>query len=133
MNNVLIDSSVWIHYFRQSDSTIGRQVDLLLDEDRVALCGMVELEILQGIRGKERNKIQGLFGALHFIDTERHDFIFAGLMLNQLRTKGIIIPSSDCLVAAQCIHHRLPLYTLDNDFKHIHSLTSLSLLEFSQP
>src|SRR5438128_1818666 len=122
MNKVLIDSSVWINYFRKGKSTVVEPVNLLLDEDRAALCGMVELEILQGLRGKEHIKIQDLFQALHFIESTREDYVAAGMMLNQLRSKGISIPSSDCLIAAQCIRCDLPLFTLDNDFKNIHAL-----------
>lgn len=66
--------------------------------------------------------VQDLFKALHYIEAMREDFIAAGLMLNQLRTKGITIPASDCLVATQCIREDCSIFTLDNDFKHIHKL-----------
>ncbi len=122
MNKVLIDSSVWIDYLRKGRSSVVEPVDLLLDEDRAALWGMIELEIFQGIRGNEHPKIQDLFQALYFIESKREDYITAGLMLNQLRVKGVTIPSSDCLIAAQCIRCDIPLFTLDNDFKQIHSL-----------
>ena len=126
MNKILIDSSVWIDYFKRS-SAVAEHVNSLLDEDRVALCGMVELEILQGMRGKEHVMIQDLFQALHYIETDRQDFISAGLTLGQLRGKGITIPSSDCLIAALCIRHHLILFTLDNDFKHIPTLKRYSM------
>lgn len=122
VQKVLIDSSVWIDYFRKGKSKVEEQVNLLLDEDRVALCGMVELEILQGLRGNEQAIIQDLFSVLHYVDAQRSDFINAGLILNDLRKNGITIPSSDCLIAAQCIHHKLILFTLDNDFKHVRHL-----------
>jgi predicted nucleic acid-binding protein len=83
---------------------------------------MIELEILQGLRSKEQDLIQDLLRVLHFIDAPREDFITAGLMLKQLRTKGITIPSSDCLIAAQCIRKNIPLFTLDNDVKQIPTL-----------
>src|SRR5579862_9033771 len=98
MENVLIDSSVWIHYFRQDKSPIVEHVNVLLDQDRVVLCGIVELEILQGLRAKESARIQELFEALSYIDTERDDFIAAGKMLNQLRSKGVTMAASDCLI-----------------------------------
>lgn len=119
---VLIDSSVWIDYFRKGKSKVEEQVNLLLDENRIVLCGMVELEILQGLRGNEQVIIQDLFSVLHYVNTERSDFVNAGLILNDLRKKGITIPSSDCLIAAQCLHHKLPLFTLDKDFKQVRNL-----------
>ena len=126
-NFVLVDSSIWINFFKQNSTTIAEHVNLLLDEDKVALCGMVELEILQGIRGKEQTKIQDLFLALHFIEATQQDFIAAGLMLNQLRGKGVTISSSDCLIAAQCLRCNLQIFTLDSDFKHIHTLKKYTI------
>jgi hypothetical protein len=126
MNKILIDSSVWIDYFRKKNSTVAPFVNLLLDQDRVALCGMVELEILQGLRGKEQRLVQDLFQELYFLEAQRDDFVSAGLLLNQLRSKGITIPSSDCLIAAQCIRHGFALYTLDHDFDYIQALKRYS-------
>ncbi len=66
MADILVDSSVWIEYFRSGQGKIFDQLDQLLDEDRVVLCGFVELEIIQGIRLKERDLIEGLFKALPY-------------------------------------------------------------------
>ncbi len=43
MNNFLIDSSVWIEYFRAGKEDVFDHVDTLLDQDRIVLCGIVEL------------------------------------------------------------------------------------------
>lgn len=122
MEKVLIDSSVWIDYFRGRNIEVAREVDQLLDEDRVALCGMVELEILQGLRDKERQKVKDLFAVLHFVEAERDDFIVAGECLSSLRQKGITIPASDCLIAMQCHRRDILLFSLDSDFDHIAEL-----------
>lgn len=122
MSKVLIDSSVWISYFRGSDAEIAREVDQLLDEDRAALCGMVELEILQGLRDKERQQVKDLFQVLYFIEAERDDFIVAGERLNALRQTGITIPASDCLIAMQCHRRNFALFSLDSDFDHMPEL-----------
>ncbi len=58
MADIHVDSSVWIEYFRSGQEKIFDQLDQLLDEDRVVLCGFVELEIIQGIRLKERDLIE---------------------------------------------------------------------------
>jgi len=117
---------VWINYFRPGKSLVAAEVNTLLNEDRVVLCGMVELEILQGLRGKEQNIVKDLFKVLHYIETTREDFISAGTILNQLRQKGITIPASDCLIATQCMKADYSLYTLDNDFKKIPTLKRYS-------
>ncbi len=122
MNKVLIDSSIWIHYFRNGTGEVFDQVDRLLDEDQVVLCGMVELEIIQGVRPKERSMIKSLFAALPFENSERLDFQYAGELLNQLRKKGTTIPSSDCLIASLCLRRGLSLFHHDKHFKTIPNL-----------
>lgn len=119
MDKVLIDSSVWIQYFRNGQGDIFDNVDILLDKDCIVLCGMVELEIIQGIRYKERNTIYRLFEALPYVDTERTDFLKAGEILNKLRHKGVTIPSSDCIIASLCLRRDLSLFHLDKHFNHI--------------
>ena len=125
---VLVDFSVWVSYFRTNDSPVAEAIDRLLDEDRVALCGMVELEILQGVREKEQANIQDLFQILYFIESKREDYVAAGRLLNQLRVKGITIPSSDCLIASQCLRCDFLLFTLDQDFRQIRALKNYTVL-----
>jgi len=105
MQNVLIDSSVWIKYFRRGESVVAEAVDSLLDAGRVVLCGMVELEIIQGLRQHERQLVESLFQALPYIETTRQDFIAAGNRLAELRQTGITIPAADGLIATLCIRH----------------------------
>ena len=115
----MVDSSVWIEYFRKGRGAVFDAVDALLDEDRAILCGMVELEIIQGLRPRERRLVIDLFSALPYLETERRDYVAAGERLGELRRRGITIPSSDCLIGALCLRHDLSLLTLDRHFEHL--------------
>ena len=123
MKNVLIDSSVWINYFRRGESVLAAAVDELLDAGRVVLCGMVELEIIQGLRQHERQLVESLFQALPYVETTRQDFIAAGNRLAELRQTGITIPAADGLIATLYIRHQLMLFSLDNHFDYLSNLT----------
>lgn len=122
MTDVLVDSSAWIDYFRHADSPIGEAINRLLDEDRLVLCGIVELELLQGVRPHERRTLAGLFQVLRYVETERRDFVAAGERLATLRRKGITIPATDGLIAALAIRHRFQLLAIDAHFEHIPEL-----------
>lgn len=122
MNKVIVDTSVWIDYFRKDRGKFADEMSHLLDNDRVALTGIIELEILQGLRHKEAEFVKPLLQSLHYIDTERKDFIEAGLKLYELRQKGVTIPPSDCLIATQCKHNDMPIFTLDSDFDHFRDI-----------
>ncbi len=129
MNDALVDTSVWIDYFRHKKSAIGDVFDILLANDRVLTCGIVEMEIFHGLRTNETFQIQAVFGSIRYIDMRREDFIAAGKLWQSLRKKGKTIPSTDCLIAQICIGRNLPLLALDSHFDGIEGLKHLDLHE----
>lgn len=125
--NVLADTNVWIAYFRGERATaqerpVAEVLDQLIVADRVVLCGVVEMELYQGVRENERDLLEAQFVALTFVDTEREDFRRAGEVLRTLRRQGITIPSSDALIATLCLRHDLILLENDSHFAHIEGL-----------
>lgn len=116
---VLVDSSAWIEYLRLGRGPVSDVVDRLLQEDRVLLCGMVELEIFQGLRPQERERVAGLFSALPYIETERRDYVAAGKRAGELRRRGVTIPGADSLIGELCLRHDLRLLTLDKHFDNL--------------
>lgn len=127
MAEVMVDSSAWIDYFRHAEGAVGDCISRLLDEDRIALCGMVELELLQGVRPHERRSLRDLLGALSYIETERRDFIAAGERLAALRREGVTIPASDGLIATLCVRHRLQLLAIDAHFDRLPEVDRLEV------
>ncbi len=119
MADVLVDSSAWIDYLRSGSGKTSEAVDQLLVEDRAILCGIVEMELLQGARPHEREELMDLLQALAYVETEREDFIAAGNRMAELRRVGVTIPNSDCLIGVLCARHRLKLLTLDTHFDHL--------------
>lgn len=115
----MIDSSAWIEYFRRGRGAASDAVDELLREDRALLCGMVELEIIWGLRSGERSRVSELFTALPYLEAERMDYVAAGELGGELRRRGITIPNADCLIGALCLRHGFSLLTLDRHFEHL--------------
>lgn len=118
MTLVMVDTSVWIEFFRKGEEKVSVSLDSLLEQDE-ALCGIVELELLRGVRQGERKRLGSILDALHHFDTTREDFIKAGERLNDLRQKGIAIPSTDAIIAMICVRNNLPIFTLDSHFDHL--------------
>lgn len=127
MADVLVDSSAWIEFFRRAEGAVGDAILELLDGDRVVLCGMVELELLQGVRPGEHRELAQLFKALGYVETERQDFVDAGNRLAALRRKGVTIPTSDGLIASLCIRHHLHLLAVDAHFDHFPEMQRLQV------
>lgn len=120
--DVLVDTSAWVEALRDMDSRLKEAVDRLLDEERIVFCGIVELELLHGLRAEERNRCLPLFDVLPHVEAERQDWRAAGELLAGLRSRGIRIPATDALIAALCLRHELMLLTLDKHFHHISDL-----------
>jgi len=125
MADVMVDSSAWVAYFRPGSESLSDLIIQLLDQERIAICGMVELELLQGARPDERKELRSLFQALSFIETQRSDFIAAGDRLAALRRKGITIPAADGLIATLCAKHRLKLLAIDKHFDYLPEIARL--------
>ncbi|AYO31344.1 PIN domain-containing protein [Biomaibacter acetigenes] len=119
---VLIDTSIWIEYFR-GNSEITNIVDLLIDEDRAVIVGPVISELIQGV--KDKTKAEELITnikALPYIDIRKSDWIDIGLFSFRLRKKGLTIPFTDTIIAAVAIKYHLSMYSIDKHFDYIEEL-----------
>jgi predicted nucleic acid-binding protein len=114
MKDYLIDSSVWIDYFRNANPTMANFVDNLIDENRVYINGIILTELLSGARSqKEVNTLTSTLNGLHFTESNRSRFEKAGLIGYRLKRLGVSVPLSDVLIACDCLEENLML--LDND------------------
>lgn len=127
MAKVLVDTNVWIDFFRgERASPEGQQVaevlDTLLVHDRVLTCGIVETELYQGVRDDEREILEAHLDALDFLETDRRDYRDAGHILRGLRKEGKSIPTPDGLIAALALRYDLMLLERDGHFGDIPAL-----------
>lgn len=126
---VVVDTSVWIDFFRNpADNSNGRLEELVRGRNRAAICGIILQEILQGIREQksfELSRQRLLF--LPFLEADREVHLLAATIYRDLRKKGITVPSTDAAIAAVTIHHGFPLFTRDEHFSEIARHSSLKL------
>jgi len=126
LNLVLADSSAWIHYLRSGEGVLSTFLERLLDENRVALCGIVLTEVRQGLRAHEQGEVVDLFETLPYLETTRGDYERAGVLLAGLQRQGITIPAADGVIAALCLEHDLELLEFDKHFDHIEGLVRVA-------
>jgi predicted nucleic acid-binding protein len=127
MANVLVDTSAWVEYFRKGEGPAAVHLDHLLEERQAALCGVVEMELLQGARSEEKNMLQDLLAALPYVEADRADYQTAGELLAGLRAKGLRVPATDALIAALCLRRSINLLTLDKHFDLIHQVKKIKI------
>lgn len=132
MDPVLVDTSVWIDFFKGS---VNRQTDLLNEylekESPVFICPLIIQEILQGIRNdddyrKVKSNILNL--DILLIDSVESS-VGAADLYRKLRKMGVTIKkSNDCMIAYYSIYFGIYLLHNDKDFNLIADNTSLKIL-----
>lgn len=113
----LIDTSAWIAFFR-GDEPVATLVDGVLAEGNAALCGVVEIELRQGLKSQERDRVLPLLSATTRLTIEEGDWVLAGDLLANLRHKGITVPGTDGLIAHLALRYEAALLENDAHFKH---------------
>jgi predicted nucleic acid-binding protein len=112
-----VDSSVWIPYFREGQSTHGDLLDALIEDNRVHINGIVLTELLIGARNPaEIDRLSSALAGLKLIPGDRASFESAGRNGYALRKKGVSVPLSDVIIATDCIYHNLVLIDADKHY-----------------
>ena len=116
---ILVDSSVWIDYFRGVSTPQAAMLDDLLGREPLAVCDLILVEVLQGF-GSDRdfNRARKLLLALTVIEIGGRDTaIRAAGNFRALRALGVTVRKTiDTMIATRCIESRLPLLYSDRDF-----------------
>lgn len=116
---ILVDSSVWIDFFRGTVTPQVDALDRLLGEELVAIGDLMVTEVLQGFASeRDFNKARRLLGALDLVEIGGRDvMIEAARYFRDLRARGITIRKTiDTLIATRCIVSGYRLLYSDRDF-----------------
>ena len=130
---ILVDTSVWIDFFRGTDSIFRKRLhDLIIREEDLCLTTIHLTEILQGIRADTefaRTK-RYLLSFPIFLTGEINTFLHAAEIYRLCRQRGKTVRKTvDCIIAAIAIENDLTLFHNDRDFTKIAECTNLSVLE----
>jgi predicted nucleic acid-binding protein len=112
----LVDPSAWIDFFR-GRGRLSADVDDLLRDNRVALCGPIVTEIRRGLRSSaERRQVLPLLEGCHFLSSPANLWDEAGDLGFTLARAGVTARSMDLLIATYALGHGVTLLTRDGDF-----------------
>ena len=115
----LIDSSVWIDYFRGNSTLQTEALHELLGAEPVAAGDLVLTEVLQGF-GLQRDyeQAKALLTSLHVVELGGESIAIAAAdNYRFLRTRGITIRKTiDTIIATRCIREGYALLYNDRDF-----------------
>ncbi len=93
------------------------RVDKLLSENRVLITGIIELELLGGVKTEEEFRdVRGLLDGLQRVRTRESDWASAAEMAFALRRAGYTVPFTDVLIAHQARRAGAGILHADRDF-----------------
>jgi predicted nucleic acid-binding protein len=113
---VVVDTSVWVAYFRGTDPVIERNLDELIDTDLVAIVPPVRLELILGCKKSQRASLMNRIDALHRLLITESTWNLAEDLAMRQRESGVTLGMVDVLIAAAASEHQASLWSLDKDF-----------------
>lgn len=123
---ILIDSSIWIDYFRSGAQT--SKLDTYIDQNLVCTNHLILAELIPFLKVKKQFKVIKLLGTLTNIKLNVNWDNIINIQTTCIR-KGINkVGIPDLIILDNVIQNDLVLYTLDKHFKHINKYISFEMI-----
>lgn len=128
---VLVDTTVWVDYFRGVINPETDWVHAELDRQRLGLSDLILCEVLQGVRDDLAAKaVERELLKLEVFDMSGTDLARdAARNYRTLRARGHTVRRTiDCLIATFCIREQHSLIHRDRDFDPFEKFLELSII-----
>jgi predicted nucleic acid-binding protein len=124
---IIVDSSVWIDYFRNGQNS--GILDNLIDENLIAVNDLILTEIIPPLQLKKQTRIIDLLNEIEKFDInidwqQIRDFQYMCLK-NGINKMGI----SDLIIAQNAIQNNTSIFTLDKHFNLLKTAIGLSVFD----
>jgi hypothetical protein len=125
---ILVDTSAWIEFLRDTGSPVCQRVDDLLATE-IATCDVVRMEVLAGARDEQHlQQLRRLLARASTLPTEPVDYDAAAALYRTCRQRGHTVRKLiDCLIAAVAVRGNVPVLHRDADFDILAQHTPLQV------
>jgi predicted nucleic acid-binding protein len=124
---VLVDTSVWVDFFRGDKAARGR-LDALLRDGLAGVCGPTFAEVVSGASsGPEMQRLALLLRALPWLELVEDAWSRVAEVRFTLARAGVAASLVDILIALTAFETGAVLLTRDRDFARIQRVVPLSL------
>lgn len=115
MNRVLVDSSVWIEYFK-SEKKHG-DIDDLLDDNLLCTNDLILAELLPSLYIEKENELIESMNSLEKVEIDISWEIIVQMQIQNIENgiNGVGIP--DLIILQNVIENNLVLYSIDKHFR----------------
>lgn len=125
---ILIDTSAWVEFLRDTGSTVCNRVDTLLAKD-IATCDPVRMVVLAGARDERHlTDLRRLLARASVMPTGPAEYEEAAALYRTCRRSGETVRKLiDCLIAAVAIREGIAVLHADDDFEVLARHTALKI------
>jgi len=128
---VIVDTTVWVDYFRGTRNAETDWLDAELDRQRLAVTDLVVCEVLQGVRDEvAARQVERRLLELEVFETGGVDLAReAARNYRTLRGRGHTVRKTvDCLIATVCLRGQHALLHRDRDFDPFERILRLAVV-----
>lgn len=112
---ILVDSSVWIEYFKGNEQTLA--LNQLLDLNNICVNDLILAELLPSINHKKENVLKELLLTITKIPLNINWNTLIYMQTQNLKNGINKVGIGDLIIAQNVIDNDLELYTLDRHFE----------------
>jgi len=127
---ILVDTSAWVEFLRDTGSPVCTRVDELLDGE-IATCDPIRMEVLAGARDESHlADLRRLLARASVVDVVPGDYEDGASLYRTCRRRGETVRKLiDCLIAAVAIRSDFPVLHADSDFEVLARNTALQVAD----
>ncbi len=126
---VLADTSVWVEWLRRGTRGTAADMDRLVGEDAVLVCGPVAAELVAGAAPDDQGELWTLLTSLPWADLDAFAWRETGIAAGALRRRGTSVAVTDLAIAVCAVRAAARLWTRDVAFDRIADVLPLKLYE----
>ena len=125
---ILVDTSAWVEFLRDTGSAVCTLVDEVLADD-IAICDAVRMEVLAGARDESHLlTLRRLLARAVVLPTQATDYDDAAALYRRCRRRGETVRKlMDCLIASVAVREGTSVLHNDADFDVLARHTELQV------
>lgn len=127
MKKVLVDSSVWISYFRDSNS--HNALSKLISNNQICTNDLILSELLPHLKMKKQNEVIDGLLQIDCIPLDIHWDTIINLQIQNLKFGINRVGIPDLIILENAVANNLILYTEDKHFRLMSEHTNLNLFQ----
>jgi hypothetical protein len=123
--SVLVDTSIWIEYFRSVDNS--EKLDFLIDENLILTNDLILAELIPFLRIRKQKKLTNLLLNIKRLNLSIHWGQIIEYQYKCLKNglNGVSIP--DLIIAQNAKQNNCEIYSLDNHFSLMKDILTLNI------